>query len=237
VFSGNLGKSELFERSVGAQEMKWKQNPFSLQGVLYQHPVEQSLRAAFRETIRHNSDAFKQHRSNVLERLEPQYQRILAASAKLVDFIKSEKRAHRFLSPDFTDKLIHQELMAEGLVLVEDYNEALKKRDIPETVRVLIKCVQEQFDASYERSSSQSIMRDLQLSWKTQDCTAFRNNFKRAVNKLDQVYLRIRDTRNQLFTGDIGELGMEVDIHTPATLIDEMVNWCVDEPVFDPLPT
>ncbi|KAF4636084.1 hypothetical protein G7Y89_g2019 [Cudoniella acicularis] len=54
--------------------------------------------------------------------------------------------------------------------------------------------------------------------------------FKTAVTDLDTQYLEIRRSRKELFMRDGPETpGCDVDINDP-TLLDEMINWDVDEP-------
>jgi len=194
------------------------------------------LDQAWYEALQHCPDALKQHRSEVLDYLEPQYQRIVQTSKRVTEFIKNEKRARRVLGLEYCGAYKYnyndKRLLAEGLLILEDYNGALKQRDLPEETRINTVCdnLQEQSEAQYDRLPCENAMRDLQLSWKARDCEGCCEKFKKAFDKMDKQYMDIRKARKELFKWDFLHMpGIEIDINSPAVLIDESINWDADE--------
>ena len=119
------------------------------QEIFKNHPVESGLISACRQALNHDPDGFKQYRSQILAYLEPQYQRIANASARMSHFVKEKKR---FIKPSNTAERTSgfSWMFAEGMIILEKYNEALGKRDMPEEIEVKIKWIQEKFEAHYD---------------------------------------------------------------------------------------
>jgi len=116
--------------------------------------------------------------------------------------------------------------IAKGHVLLEDYHEALKTRDMPLSVRANIKCYQNKFDAHYDSLPSELALREVQLAWKAEDSTLCCEKFMHAVDILDEHRLSIWHARTELLKWDtLNETGTELDIQTPEFLSKGKINW------------
>jgi hypothetical protein len=121
-------------------------------------------------------------------------------------------------------------------LILEDYNVSLKKRDVPGTFLVTMKCQQELFDECYGNIPSEVMMKDVHLSWKAQNWKAFCKKFKKVVDELDARFMMIREFREELFKWDeLNSIDAQFDINSPVPLSDERIVWDKEKPNLGPL--
>jgi hypothetical protein len=117
-------------------------------------------------------------------------------------------------------------------VALEDYAGAFA-RDIPESIRRQIRGQKRTFDLAYSFLPSRRLIDYLgSLLEDGRDPEEFYTNFKLAADVLDKQFLQIRATRKALFEHDTGDWGCGIDLQ--LNLVDEMVDWSVNEPDMTP---
>jgi len=185
-------------------------NPFT------HHPVEELLQTANRQSIDREPNNFIRTRKDLLQYLEPQYQRIAAAAAKMADFVKSWKRPNNLLDPLLNISYWSWEGVAIedfgiAVLHVEEYAKAFH-RDAPLLIQGRIRAMQRQFDLAYRNLPRELLLTELS-DWleeaqatrkkvikNSTNVSRFIKCFKAAVNDMDTQYLSIRKTRKALLS-------------------------------------
>jgi hypothetical protein len=218
-------------------------NPFT------HHPIEGMLQTANRQSIDHEPDAFMKTRKDLLQYLEPQYQRIAGAAAKMADFVKSWKRSSHLLDPlldlpNWRWEGFAVEDFGIAALRVEEYATAFR-RDAPLHIQGKIRAVQRQFDLAYKNSPRDRLLEELS-DWlevvqgegnetmkNSTRMSQFTKCFQAAVDDMDTQYLSIRKMRKALFEFDPAGINENHDIDLELWRCDEMINWDVREPEMD----
>jgi hypothetical protein len=212
-------------------------NPFK--GYLA-HPVEAGLMRAKLASDRENLVQFKNERANILEYLENQYQRISAASTRVIDFVKTEKKVGELLDAESHgdpvricyDSELALEKIGEAMTLVEEYAETFK-RDMPMQMKKDIRRHQRIFDSFYAGSTCETLMGQLREAFDIGDWRRFVNLFRSTTSNLDTKYLSILRARKNLFEEDDLSLNsVGCNINFELSLTDEEINWSLNEPEF-----
>jgi hypothetical protein len=108
------------------------------------HPVEDNLERAFRAADTNSIRTYKKYRQVVLEKLEPQYQRIVASSMALNNFVKYHKTPCGLFDaephpPGHCDRLSYEfDDYTVVLMLLEAYAKSFK-RDVTQFVALQIR--------------------------------------------------------------------------------------------------
>jgi hypothetical protein len=193
-------------------------NPFK--GYLI-HPVEANLMRAKLASDRQNQAQFKNERANILEFPENQYQHISAASTRVIDFVKTEKKVGELLDAESRsdpvqicyDSELTLEKIGEAMTLVEEYAEAFK-RDMPMEMKKEIRLHQRLFDSFYSGSTCKNFLWQLREAFDIGDWRRFVNLFRSTVSNLDAQYLSILRARKNLFEEDdlsLESVGSNID--------------------------
>lgn len=210
-------------------------NPFKTKDC---HPVEHALELAKYASDENDYDAFKMQRKNMLNYLEPQYQRIMAASDFLTAFVKEQKRGSDVLgTPPLNpkDNGEHTKQIIEGTLLLEAYAKAFV-RDLSPEVRMIVRLHQDRFGDHYEDLPRETYLAKMCKAIKTECWDEWRKSFRRAADDMDVQYLEIREARKKLFEFDRLETDYGCDIDNERWRFDERIVWHVDEPDLGPWP-
>jgi hypothetical protein len=171
------------------------------------HPVEESLLLCSVGSESNEAEKFLSPRSNLLNYLEPQYQRIANASLQITKFVKAEKKPGCLLSQKpATESEAIRSIATWGMILLEDYAQSFS-RDVPLSTRINIRSSQHKFDAAYASLERESILKRLSGILENDDFQMntplkFVELFKQAVDDMDMQYLEIRKARKELFDYD-----------------------------------
>ncbi|PMD58711.1 uncharacterized protein K444DRAFT_415280 [Hyaloscypha bicolor E] len=224
------------------REYPWKKKGLFKYGQVF-HTVEDMLEHASFASETGDKRSFKAARQAVLEYLEPQYLRMLAASAAVTEFIKAEKRHGGLFQADLTaaDCAIHRSKeFGEVFILLQDYAESLK-RDLTRETRIEIAIRRLQWEKAYAvdcRKLILEVLDHLVQSRVPADNLWFIRSSKLCVDELDLQYLSIRKARKAVFADDpvgkIQPLGKSLDDWAQPWRSDQHVNWTVNEPDLEP---
>jgi hypothetical protein len=217
-------------------------NPFKM----FWHPVENGLelaKTAAEDDSREQE--FKVARAQVVNYLEPQYQRISAASLRITDFVKDQKFQSGLFDPTpsstgqnwgrvpFDPRIF----ITEALELLQNYANSFT-RDAPPDIKALFVSQKSRLDSYYDRMPRELILTRLSSLQQSGDYREFIPLFKAAVNDMDTQWLQIREARKALFRFDVlNQRGCDIDPELHRC--DERINWSVSEPFtrFAPFPT
>lgn len=180
------------------------------------HPVESALAEACAAADQNNVPSFKAHRATVLEYLEPQYQRIMAASTALTTLIKYQKTQCGLLDPTSScfvhhcDRLeLERDDFSELTMLLETYSTALSTRDVPYRIQIIVRKNQVSENLRDIQLTDMLLMQLSRLLARTQtspwEATAggdWVSCFQRIVGELDREMLAMRAARKALFEDD-----------------------------------
>jgi hypothetical protein len=213
----------------GSEYLKFKssnwENPYT--GL---HPVELALRRAREAREDRDTTEFKVQRDTVLQYLEAQYQRMLAASINIVEFIKREKRVgglFEYASGGSYYRHARGRKYEEALVLLEDYAKTFE-RDMPLEVRKVIRKQARYFQNIYSSMDAQLKLRALDILFEEEDLEGFIQLFKESFDLLDKRFLAIIASRKALFRSDITQRCCDID--PGISNCEERVDWEVNEP-------
>ncbi|KAH8790697.1 hypothetical protein BGZ57DRAFT_923210 [Hyaloscypha finlandica] len=224
------------------REYPWKKKGLFKYGQVF-HTVEDMLEHASFASETGDKKNFKAARQAVLEYLEPQYLRMLAASAAVAEFIKAEKRHGGLFQADLqaADCALHRsEEFGEAFILLQDYNESLK-RDLTRETRIEIAIRHLEWEQAYAADDRKFILErlgGLVESRRSVDNLLFIRYFKHCVDYFDLQYLSVREARKAVFADDpVGKilpLGKCFDDWAQPWRCDQHVNWTVNEPDLGP---
>jgi hypothetical protein len=224
------------------RDYPWKKKGLYKYGPVF-HTVEDMLEHASFASETGDKKSFKAARQAVLEYLEPQYLRMLAASAAVAEFIKAEKRHGGLFQADLqaADCALHRSVeFGEAFILLQDYAESLK-RDLTRETRIEIAIRHLQWKQAYAADDRKSMLERLGRlveSRKSVDNLLFIRSFKICVNYFDLQYLSIREARKAVFADDpVGKilpLGKSLDDWAQPWRCDQHVNWTANEPDLEP---
>jgi hypothetical protein len=217
------------------------------------HPLEKGLHDATEASYFNRLDVFKQKRAIVLDYLEPQYQKIVAATLALTEFIKEKKKKGGMLDPDGYFR--HDADHTIAIILIEDLANSFR-REMPHSTKASIRPRQEEFELEYDFLPRQTLLTELRLkykqviqhyrtrSWDGPDgwfrdsnknqgypngLHSFIESLKLVVKDMEAQYLEIRAARRRLFESDIKE-DSECVIDVESYRCDEKIDWSVLEP-------
>jgi hypothetical protein len=131
------------------------------------HPVEKALSEAnyassgYLPQIHGTDWSFFDARNDVLNFLEPQYQRIAAAGREMAEFMKLSKREGDFLDP--AGRETHGcclETLTRALICLETYAKSFS-RDIPENLQPRFRIWKQDLDLLYEKLPREWLLRCL----------------------------------------------------------------------------
>lgn len=224
------------------REYPWKKKGLFKYGQVF-HTVEDMLEHASFASETGDKKSFKAARQAVLEYLEPQYLRMLAASAAVAEFIKAEKRHGGLFQVDLQAAgcAAHRlEEFGEAFILLQDYAESLK-RDLTRETRIEIAIRHFQWEQAYAPDMQKfmlEVMGRFVESRKPAHNLLFIRSFKTSVDYFDLQYLSIREARKAVFlddpVGKILPLGKSLDDWAQPWRCDQHVNWTVNEPDLEP---
>ncbi|KAE9373634.1 hypothetical protein N431DRAFT_337959 [Stipitochalara longipes BDJ] len=207
------------------------------------HPVEDMLEHASFASEISDKKKFKAARQAVLEYLEPQYRRILAASEAISSFIKALKHAEGLLDANFVEgQTLHAEdkELATALVLLEDYAASFQ-RELSTDIRIQIALRSHEWELAYCTLSWEdklTKLRKLLERGNSSDDVEFVQLFADCVYEMDEQYLDIRKARKAVFQDDPAStttiMGMSLDEWAQPWRCDEKINWAVNEPDLGP---
>jgi hypothetical protein len=216
-----------------------RSNPFQERPI---HPVEDGLRKANILSNGDNLEEFLAIRDNVLEYLEPQYQRIAAAATATADYVKSVKKRGCLFEPAGIHPYcnVTREDLAEAVLVLEDYAVTFA-RDMPEVTRRKVRLMNLDFDLYYstqprafllnQASALLNAMRKEEGQIPRKSLAHFVKVFKATVDDMDSQYLQIRSARRALFDHDGSHDPRTIDLELGRW--DEWINWDVCEPNTD----
>ncbi|KAF4617086.1 hypothetical protein G7Y89_g15064 [Cudoniella acicularis] len=151
------------------------------------HPVESNLHLAKEASNGNEISTFKNYRKEVLQFLEPQYQRIIAASKNLHAFIKREKTGAGVLDAHPPDHAIydprHDGIRVEGTLLVEDFASSFT-RDVTPEIRLVMRkyrWIMENITANMDREVS---LKRLNVALDMEDTDNWERYFKEVAGAL-----------------------------------------------------
>ncbi|TGO24111.1 hypothetical protein BPAE_0112g00300 [Botrytis paeoniae] len=197
------------------------------------HPVERGLRRAENlSSSEYNPGAFKLERANIVQYLEPQYQRAKLACFNITEFIKSQKRKDGMLSPKMSREWQSSMIAAEAMLLLERYEQALR-RDFPYTDQIKHRANLRNTTSFYNNLPRNFLMRQATDAFDAMNWAFFISCFKRVVDDLDKQFMEMRRARKELFEDD-KTLDIGCDIELDSKLCIEMIDWTEDEPKFGP---
>ncbi|KAE9373677.1 hypothetical protein N431DRAFT_482646 [Stipitochalara longipes BDJ] len=206
------------------------------------HPVEQAL---YLGRIAHELEdlpGYKKQRAIIPNYLEPQYQRIVAASTDIRQFIKENKRQGEMFdyedgpcwccdSKDYDDLFRHlrHAPLAEALVYLEQYAAAFR-RDVPIKVLTEIKKQKRHFDRHYFDNEREQLLFKMNQDFEMMDYEHYVEYFKRAFNDMEQQRLEIQKARKELFKFDLAN-DRQCDINADFGESEDLVDWEVYDEV------
>ncbi|QSZ35540.1 hypothetical protein DSL72_008410 [Monilinia vaccinii-corymbosi] len=215
----------------------YPENPYKCTG--QSHPVEKWLQKASEKSGQEELDVegFKTIRRNIVQYLEPQYQRISSAGSALNRFIKKNKQKNGILEPHprgtfeswpWDERL--WESYAEAMLLLEAYIASFD-RDAPYHVRIIIRKMGKEYRelvGTLPRNVIfRTICRNYDDSIRIPD-QRFVADFRKVVDDCTTQWLEIRHARKRLFQWDHPDVVPEINLELASC--DEMVNWDVCEP-------
>jgi hypothetical protein len=218
-------------------ETIWSGPPHSpfVQG---RHPVEEGLRDAAKASYFNRLDAFNQKRAIVLDYLEPQYQKVVAATLALTNFIKENKQKGKIFDPNRCSMI--DEDLALAVILIEDLEQSFR-RDMPHSTMAFIRGKQDQFELQYDVLPREALLKQMKLKFNqvmnnSTERVYMENEWisvvdlmKLAVEDMEAQYLEIRAARRRLFESDIkGDSECAIDVE--SSRCDEKIDWSVLEP-------
>ncbi|TGO35252.1 hypothetical protein BHYA_0165g00240 [Botrytis hyacinthi] len=194
------------------------------------HPVERGLiNARILSSSEYNPRAFKLGRANIVQYLEPQYQRAKLACFNITEFIKSQKRKDRMLSPKMSREWHAPIIAAEAILLLERYQQALQ-RDFPYADQIKHRANRQRDTSFYNNLPRNVLMRQATDAFDGMNWAFFASCFKRMVDDLDKQFMEMRKARKKLFEDDQSlDIGCEIELD--SKLCTEMVDWTKDEPI------
>ncbi|KAL2067919.1 hypothetical protein VTL71DRAFT_16017 [Oculimacula yallundae] len=204
------------------------------------HPVEAALVLAKFAGDENDYEAFKVQRKIVVDFLEPQYQRIVAATDAWTSFVKQQKTStgslgassREFLLAPTTERII---MTLEATMQLERYAKAFP-RDMTPEVELIILLHKKHYDKDYIRLEREKALDSVSSAVELKQWGLWDEHFHTAARDMDEQYLEIRKFRRGLFAGDtIGaDPGCAIDIK--AWRCDEKIDWDVDELEMGPSP-
>lgn len=199
--------------------------------ILQNHPVDMALQRAKATTVTNDIESFKKERAFILEYLQPQYERILGASAILNEFVKHEKVSRGIFTttPSTREWEDPCDVYLVATFLLQQYAKTFK-REFPFALELDILTNKIRFERGYLDTKRNWLMDQLPFAIDDKDWFKFTKVFQEAVDDMDSQYLEIRAARRNLFKFDYsGETGCNF-IVPELWGCDEMVNWGVNEP-------
>jgi len=168
-------------------------------------PLSSTLLAAYATVIKNEDAEFKIHRASILEHLEPQYQRIVAASRRMATFAREQKQRGGILdiqNPIYAYTRVWTDKHYECVELLEKYADALETRDLTLEDPNLIEKQQDMLLSHYRTLPAESANRELQLLLFSDKHYGFRDLVERALDDLNTQYRIIRKARRALYSYD-----------------------------------
>lgn len=185
------------------------------------HPVEKGLVHAAYGHETNNPRIFKTARAQILNYLEPQYQRIVAAFLAVVSF---EASSEGIFEPDSEiDRYNTRSLepmrrqFSEFRVLLDNYAQSFV-RDAPHETQINIRAIQPSFDLAYSGMRREFLFKKIDGSMKFTSHTSAKELarlFREVVWEMDEQFREIQETREVLFAGDSSDdRGCNIELST-----------------------
>ncbi|ESZ93171.1 hypothetical protein SBOR_6450 [Sclerotinia borealis F-4128] len=238
VFKKDMGmSSDDFVHKTNRDMIKLKENPF-WNGIFHPkgnaHTLEYTLGRArywaewdYRETI--TTKHFKRERSKVLKYLENQFCAVRAASDRLVDFVKLEKRDGGIFLPFDLHESFDLVSYTEALVLLEEYAESFT-RELDPSTKSAIRVGGALFKARYELLPRELWLKGCDIAYQLRDTDKFFLHFRSAVEDMDRQYREMLEARALLFEWDLSDTIPDVEIRPLTALKDWEIQWEMPEP-------
>ncbi|TGO31913.1 hypothetical protein BHYA_0382g00060 [Botrytis hyacinthi] len=235
VFYAFLNYAQAFERIYEFQDHitvdNLYQSPYLARNPFRgTHPVESALLKALHMQINEeagvqNISELKILRSNAIQFLERQYQRIQQAANDLVRFVKEQKVSSGLLAPAEPSQFkLSSGVQSERLVWLENYAESFD-RDLTTGTKVAICRLNGQYEKRFELLPREIAIKKCTNAYRGGDVEGFVANFKCAVNDMDTQYLAIRNARKRLFEWDLKGSGHTAEIDVEPIRCDEKIAW------------
>ncbi|KAF7897191.1 hypothetical protein EAF00_005419 [Botryotinia globosa] len=202
------------------------------------HPVESALLKALHMQMSEEAGVqdiseLKILRSNAIQFLERQYQRIQQAANDLVRFVKDQKVSGGLLGPVKPSPFESSPgAQSEGLVLLKNYAESFD-RDLTTATKIAICRLNGQYETRLEVFPREIAIKKCINAYRGRDVEAFVANFRYAVDDMDIQYLAIRNARKRLFEWDLKGPGYTTEIDVDPLRCDARVAWDKVEPDMD----
>ncbi|KAN0098364.1 hypothetical protein V8E51_014027 [Hyaloscypha variabilis] len=206
------------------------------------HPLEVALSLAKKASESQDIDRFKFYRGQILDYLEPQYQRVMSASSIVVDFIKDHKHTGALFDAEGVTCMcaevgwgqaeshyLCQDVVAEAAVLLDHYTSSFQ-RDMPFQIQVNFKKQQKLFSGFYFQRDREGALADLNRLIEMGACDDFVSAFRCAFDHMETQRREIRDARKGLFAFDFVN-DRQTEIDPEPNRCDDFVDFSVNEPI------
>lgn len=201
----------------------------NLKKELCDQPVERALALALISSREDNEPWFRDCRAAVIKLLEPQYQRMVAATVAMAEFADTWKTiALKRGAHTKYDKPTCQ--MAKALL--DLYADSFKRDMLEGTLTNIRAHYQAEYDQAYAdlpRESFLSKMVAAEKNLESAECRKrYMSMFRRAVDDMHDQYLRICRARRALFAHDIEDPECDIDLKLEHP--DVMIDWYIPTP-------
>lgn len=212
-------------------------NPFKTSAP---HFVEKSLELAKYASDENDCEDIKRQRKAILEFLEPQYQRILAAHNLLVSFVETQQgeigilndQALYKLGSDYDGEHINEVL--DATLLLEDYAKSFD-RDLTHDVRKIFRLHQDVITGKYEDLQREQEMCKMDKALKAGDVWQWADSFHSAMGDMEEQFMTMRRARAHIFDFDGPEIvdrGCDIDVKADSG--DDSIDEAVEgDPFYD----
>ncbi|ESZ94637.1 hypothetical protein SBOR_4984 [Sclerotinia borealis F-4128] len=221
-------------------------NPFKGLPLHAYHPVELAFSRAIVAKDKEAVAEFKAARASVLRELQPQYRRMIDASKQLRAFVEMERGAGVFHKCDGCG-VFHQyeEDPYDGSLGADldryiyelDKIALLLHRTMPDHLQVQVKKGTTMYDDAYYNSEREMLFRKLRWMQKqdfpVKDPSKIARWAKRLVEQMWAECGRASLYRENLFKEDTTDIGCKINKKLGAGLMDEELEWIMDEPDSD----
>lgn len=207
------------------------------------HIVEQMLESASLASNTNNLKNFKIARQKVLEFLEPQYQRVVAAASEMAAHIKATKKTDELFDTLRPRGVRDFDGLAETYIILRNYSSATS-RDLTREIEAQIVLHPRRWELAYTILPRDKMMAELSQRLEDGDGKGFsslealHSLFKACVDDIGSQFLSIREARKAVFRDDpVGTtkfLGMSLEDWMQPWICDEHVDWTVNEPHIGP---
>lgn len=210
-------------------DLRTSQSPFT-ERFHRMHPLEHALHCAEDASTQNAEIAFKLHRTTILNYLEPQYGRIVAAADGLRRFVIQQTDIEGILvrtnNKDYVAAL-QDEVFGVGVMILKRYMEALE-RDVPLAIKTRLALKSKWYNLHYEKLNSEKLMKELENLVESDKLSGqFIRAFKRAADRIEMHRHEIQAARKALFDSDSFEGGRWDEEDTRS--FGDVLDWKIED--------